>query len=175
MYKARQNIKISSRFLFLEDLSIERLEWINQILKENIKYSDLNNIKFFISGDAIYSLFEKDREKYWNEISKYPNVECIVDESELNLFGFDFEEIIKKFPENSLIINLKKQISNSYKNSLEFWNLFLKNTYSKKYDNKFGLFLFRGPYMSRNSVKALRLFEKCIENNINPELYTYLD
>lgn len=175
MYKARQNIKISSRFLFLEDLSIERLEWINQIFKENIKYSDLNNIKFFISGDAIYSLFEKDREKYWNEISKYPNVECIVDESELNLFGFDFEEIIKKFPENSLIINLKKQISNSYKNPLEFWNLFLKNTYSKKYDNKFGLFLFRGPYMSRNSVKALRLFEKCIENNINPELYTYLD
>ncbi|TFG05427.1 MAG: hypothetical protein EU539_09375 [Promethearchaeota archaeon] len=77
-------------FLFAEKISIGRLEWITNLIQtflemrqelkqtENIQINEIS-INIFLTGDAIYSLIDKQYLNLWLRILKYEEIKCIVD------------------------------------------------------------------------------------------------
>lgn len=156
----------NSYFLFLEKIPLERLRWIERCIS---KLDNLNEVKFFLSGDALFSLVDSRYKKNWTSLFKLDNFKCILDYEELNLLGFEIEKIIKEYSRIQINANFNP------KKSVDFWDDLINSIYAKNYNNRLGFLEFRGPYMSRTSVKVLRLLEGAIRSKLNPQLFTYLD
>lgn len=173
-------------FLFLEKIPVERLEWIKGCIsrrevlnkvekKKKAEGTKLDEYKFFLSGDALFSLVDNRYQQSWKELFSIPYVECILDSEELNLLGLDCEKIVEQFPKNQ--INFAKNNIEKPKNekSHDFWDNLINSIHAKKFNRRLGFLAFQGPYMSRTSVKMLRLLERSIKKRLNPQLFTYLD
>ncbi|MFX1312600.1 MAG: DsrE family protein [Promethearchaeota archaeon] len=126
----------------------------NTAFKKNI----IEEINFFLTGDAIFSLIDKRMEIYWKEMLNYSKITCFIDSDELKLHGFDLN---KK--------NMKKV------SKVNFWEKLITKSNSKNSDNIMGFLQFEGPYMSRNSVHVLKLLKVALLNSFNIHLYSYLD
>ncbi|MFX0070316.1 MAG: hypothetical protein ACFFAO_04420 [Candidatus Hermodarchaeota archaeon] len=166
--------------LFSEKISVTRLEWIadciNLFLENNqkfnlLEYSQDNEflIKFFLTGDSIFSLIDTLYLDLWLKIFKHKETICYVDSWDLELFG------LKKSDFNVKISNKLHIEDNKKTTPLLFWETFLKILDPKKYGNSFGFLELKGPYMSRTSVHILRALRASLREEISPELYAYLD
>jgi len=179
--KSRKEIS----FLFIEKLSLERLEWLsncfnNRETEENLYgkdseiFNDIKGLKFFLTGDALFSLIDKRYQKHWLRMLSYDSFQYVLDSEEIKLLGLKIEKSLRSFLEKWLLNN-DNNLSLKIESKSDFWDIFIKKIHAKLYGTQLGFLEFRGPYMSRTSVYALRLLKQAIENNLNSELFTYLD
>jgi len=173
-------------FLFMEKIPLERLKWICQCfseITEILKFGGreketkvkIDKVKFFLSNDALFSLIDRRYQKNWKYLIDTPFIDCILDSEELNLLGFDIDSIINQHPK-ILVNNTGNHVENQFKEGrINFWDDLINSIHAQNFNERLGFLEFRGPYMSRTSVKMLRLLEEAIKKQLHPQLFTYLD
>ncbi|MFW9988688.1 MAG: DsrE family protein [Candidatus Odinarchaeota archaeon] len=153
--------------LLFEAINFERLEWLSECILENylpnIRNSELSNtqigeINFFFTGDSIFSLIDKRFKKIWKKMVSPSEITLYVDPDELELYGFDLAMI-----DFNIVSNVN------------FWDNLIAKSKNNFSDNLMGFLQFDGPYMSRSSVHMLRFLTAALLNNLNIQLYSYLD
>ncbi len=181
------NIESRIYFLFMEKIPLERLKWIKDCIyeslnlpvpKEGIKNKENidNEVRFFLSGDSLFSLLDKRYQEIWTSIFNNSSIRCVLDSEELDLLGLEIQKIKKQFQSPNITIgsNLYKNCEN-VKDCEDFWYKLIETINARQFSKRLGFLELRGPYMSRTSVKALRLLEGAIMHQLNPQLFTYLD
>ncbi|MBD3193990.1 MAG: hypothetical protein GF317_02975 [Candidatus Lokiarchaeota archaeon] len=172
-------------FLFMEHIPPERLEWLSKCFNTNeteianhkkLLKNQKNNgkLRFFLTGDALFSLIDKRHRKNWDKLIKLNNFQCHLDSEEIKLLGLEIDKLNKLYNKENL--SGSQTLPNRIlKNNSRFWDNVIKSVNNQSYGDNLGFLEFQGPYMSRTSIYALQLLEKIIESKLNPELYTYLD
>ncbi|TFG17120.1 MAG: hypothetical protein EU531_04290 [Promethearchaeota archaeon] len=159
-------------FLFFNNLSKERLEWLNAILNQlNIQQkSPQYEISFFLGGESLYSLLDKRTSHLWSKMLNNSQIKLYPDHNELRILGLPSDLMLEEFSgskELSPNINLSSSSS--------FWDLIIENLMKEQFDSRIGLLQNDGPYMHRTSVYTVRLLNAAINRNLNTEFYGYLD
>jgi tRNA 2-thiouridine synthesizing protein C len=166
--------------LFTELLSNEKLNWIKNSLRffhqdkefgsdKQQKTSSLYHISIFLTGDAIFNLIDQRYSKCIQDLLVNFEVSIILDSDELQLYGFEYKDVFKNFKIKSSLLESKIRIKEN------FWTYLINNVKIKNEKNTVGFFQFEGPYMSRTSVYATRFIENALKNQVNVDLFTYLD
>jgi tRNA 2-thiouridine synthesizing protein C len=172
----------SQTFLLGDKLSTERLSWLAGCLKYSYlnQYSDALRhsgqekspiFLFFITGDALYSLHDRDLLNAWDMILSLPRVWIVCDREELDIRGLSVESLKIKYPDQIFDQNGRK---NSYPRS--FWRELVRVARRNNPDSSnFGYLQLTSPYMNRSCQNALTCLHAAIEEQMSPELYAYLD
>jgi len=158
-------------FLFFNNLSRERLQWLKTILNQlNIQQkSPQYEITFFLGGESLYSLLDKRTSHLWSKMLHNSQIKLYPDHNELRILGLPSDLILEKFSDSI-------EFSPKYLgNSSSFWDLIIENVMKEQFDSRIGLLQNDGPYMHRTSVYTVRLLNAAINRDINTEFYGYLD
>lgn len=172
----------SNPFLLGEALTAERLSWIAGTLKyfyvnihpDAFRHSSEGKnpfFTFFLTGDALYSLADRELLKIWEIILSLPQVRVVCDREELDLRGLSIDSLLLKFPGQVSDQNGKER---SYPRS--FWRELVR--VCRKHEPSalaFGYLLLKSPYMNRSCQNALDCCHAAAEEQTAPELYAYLD
>ncbi|MDD5188379.1 MAG: DsrE family protein [Methanoregula sp.] len=169
-------------FLLSSALTAERLSWIAESLKYfyiNIHPDALRHpsrdkntkFRFFITGDALYSLHEEETLQIWDLILSLPSVCLICDRRELDLRGLSVSSLIMKFP--GLVFDQKET---DQPDSWSFWKEIIRVCRQIDPDSKtLGYLQISSPYMNRSCQYSLACLQAVVKEGISPELYAYLD
>ncbi|TXT57183.1 MAG: hypothetical protein BAJALOKI2v1_520010 [Promethearchaeota archaeon] len=169
-------------FLFTELLSKERMNWVkdslykfnHETLRETKKQempSESYHLAMFLTGEAIYNLIDQQYSKLIEDVLLNYEASVIIDPNELELYGFEYNDLVRNFKNKSSLLESKIRIIKKE----NFWTYLINNIKIRNKKNRIGFFQFEGPYMSRTSVYATRFIESAIESKLNVDLYTYLD
>jgi len=163
-------------------VSKEKLTWLKNSLSIFRQKLDLENngqsetlnlyqLTFFLTGDAIFNLIDQQYSDIIQDFLLNYQVSFVIDSEELELYGFESNDLFRNLKNKPT--SLKSKIRTvSIKN---FWTNMINTIKIKNEKNGIGFFQFEGPYMSRTSVYATRFIENAIQNQLNVDLYTYLD
>ncbi len=172
-------------FLLGDVLTFERIDWFFDIIKnvETFLSNSEVKIQIFLTGDAIYNIFNEYNIPLWKSLLTDSKVIIIIDPTESNLYGLNMHQLEEIYPLNisnfsSKIVNTDTFISeNSDSESLifNFWDKLINSIKDYGFHQKLGILSFEGPYMHRTSIHILRLIERVLNNDMNAELYAYLD
>jgi tRNA 2-thiouridine synthesizing protein C len=172
----------SHLFLLGSPISRERLSWIADALKiffvnrrpeTFIKPRGGQDpaFSFFLTGDALYSLQERETLSIWESILSLPSVQITCDREEMDLRGISVDPLKVKYPGQVLDQN-GRRISHPR----SFWRgLVQAARKSMPGSPAMGYLHLRSPYMNRASSQALSFLQGGLEEGIGAELYTYLD
>lgn len=169
-------------FILGDPLSSERLTWLAGCLKYFylVQYPDALRHKaqrespifiLFITGDALYSLHEKDLLNIWDIILSLPGIWLVVDREELDIRGLSVRALKMKYPDQIFDQNGRKK---SYPRS--FWRELIR--VFRKHAPKgmsIGYLHLTSPYMNRSSQDPLNCLHAAAEEHLSPELYASLD
>lgn len=173
---------ISNPFLLGEVLTAERLSWIAGSLKfyfmnlhpDSLRHrSDKENPSFifFLTGDALYSLIDRDLVLIWEFILSLPLVWIVCDREEMDLRGLSIDSLKMKYPDQIFDKNGRQK---SYPRS--FWREVTRVCRQHEPESKtFGHLLLTSPYMHRSCQDVLVCLYAATEEQMSPELYAYLD
>lgn len=170
-------------FLLEEMLTLERLTWIEEVLKFYFLklYPEflLHHTKpgeaaftFLVTGDALYSLNEQDTLPVWEIILSLPSVKIICDRQELDLRGISVERLKMKSPEQVIDHN-----SMGMNGQTSFWKDVVKiaRQNHEPLPSTIGYLHIESPYMHSSGLNALRCLAAAIEVRASIDLYCYLD
>jgi len=173
---------IPNPFLLGEVLTAERLSWIAGSLKfyfMNLHPDSLRHRSkkenpsfiFFLTGDALYSLVDRELLLIWEFILSLPMVWIVCDREEMDLRGLSVDSLKMKYPDQIFDQNGREK---SYPRS--FWRDIIR--VCRQHEPKamtFGHLLLTSPYMNRPCQNALVCLYAATEEQMSPELYAYLD
>ena len=169
-------------FILGTPVSRERLSWMADALKicfvSRIPESFLHNraggepaVSFFLTGDALYSLHERETLSLWESILSLPSVVLTCDREELDLRGLSVDSLKVKFPGQVLDQN-GRRISHPR----SFWRGLVQATRrSVPGSTGLGHLLLHSPYMHRAPGLALSCLHGALEEGMTADLYLYLD
>jgi tRNA 2-thiouridine synthesizing protein C len=169
-------------FLCGEGITPERLSWIGESLKyffitmspETLRHPARGGspvFTFFITGDALYSLFNRELLQEWEIILSLPSIQVICDQQELGLRGLSIEPLKMKY--SGLIESLTE---NSDDNSQSFWAKVTETAREHAPGiGVLGYLQMKSPYMHSSCVYALRYLDAALDAGCSPELYAVLD
>jgi tRNA 2-thiouridine synthesizing protein C len=170
-------------FLLGTPLTQERLSWIDESLKfffvklypETLRHhAKLKEsvFTFLITGDALYSLHEPEKQQVWEKILLLPSVRIICDRQELDLRGISVERLKMKYPDQVINHN-----SLSLNGQTSFWRDVVKiaRQHEQPVPSTIGYLQFESPYMHRSSLSAVQCLTAALEVQAGIELYAYLD
>ncbi|HUK92619.1 MAG TPA: DsrE family protein [Methanomicrobiales archaeon] len=172
----------SHLFLFGSPVTRERLSWIGDGLKlffvnrmpeafRQAPGSAEPAVSFFVTGDALYSLHDRETLPLWEGILSLPSVKMVCDREELDLRGLSVEPLRMKFPGQVQDQN-GRQIS--YPRS--FWREVVQAARKNEPGSaSLGYLHLESPYMNRASVRAVSCLHAALEEGLSAELYAYLD
>ena len=160
-------------YIFSDSISTSILEFLLFSFDNNCKSE---KITIYITGDAIYSLFNFEFREIWNQLDEKfaDRLRIVIDLWESKILGVDLSNL----PNNC------GKIWNNYSQDFEmnhplnFWRFLVRDFLRfglVSADSPIGFLQMEGPYMSRNSVYCIRLLEAAKLEHLNPELYAYLD
>jgi tRNA 2-thiouridine synthesizing protein C len=169
-------------FLLGSPVTRERLSWITDGLK--IFFVNLMPeaflqpqgggeaaVSFFITGDALYSLHDRETLPLWESILSLPSVKLVCDREELDLRGMSVEPLRMKYPGQILDQN-GRQIN--YPRS--FWREVVQSARrNEPGSGVIGYLHLKSPYMNRASIRALSCLHATLEEGVSAEMYAYLD
>ena len=169
-------------FLLGGPLGPERLSWIADALKicfvNRIPESFLHSrpgqepvVSFFITGDALYSLLERETLSLWESILSLPSVRITCDREEMDLRGIMVNSLKMKYPGQVLDQN-GRRISHPR----SFWRgLVQAARRTVPGSTALGYLLLRSPYLNRAPRLALSCLQAALEEGMHADLYAYLD
>ncbi|MGV9203142.1 MAG: DsrE family protein [Promethearchaeia archaeon] len=156
-------------FLFVEKIPIERFNWLKACISSIDKRINISNsleVNFYLTGDALFSLYDLRYQDIWKKLLATNKVKIIIDFWDLKFLGLD---------QGKMSILSKNQIIFANSNPYGFWNKLINHISVKEWGKDYGFLQMRGPYMSRTTVHLLRALKSALENDLSPELYAYLD
>lgn len=172
----------SHAFILGDPLPVERLSWLAGCLKysylvqypDALRHSGLEESPIFIlfiTGDALYSLTEKDTRSIWDIILSLPRVWLVCDREELDIRGLSVKALKMKYPDQIFDQNGRKT---SYPRS--FWRELIR-VFRKHAPEamSIGYLHFSSPYMHRSSQDSLNFLHAAAEEHLSPELYASMD
>jgi tRNA 2-thiouridine synthesizing protein C len=172
----------SQAFILGDSLSIERLTWLAGCLKYSylVQYPDALRHSgkregpifiLFITGDALYSLHDRDLLNIWDMILSLPGTWVVCDREELDIRGLSVRGLKMKYPDQIFDQNGRRT---SYPRS--FWRelirIFRKHAPEAM---SIGYLHLTSPYMNRSGQNPLNCLHAAAEERISPELYAFLD
>jgi tRNA 2-thiouridine synthesizing protein C len=173
---------ISHLFLLGSRLTPERLAWIADSLKicfvnripESFRGSRPGGepaVSFFVTGDALYSLHERETLALWEGILSLPSVRVTCDREELDLRGLSLDSLKMKYPGTVLDQN-GRRISHPR----SFWRgLVQAARRTVPGASALGYLLLGSPYMNRGPDLAVSCLQGALEEGLPADLYAYLD
>jgi len=170
-------------FLFGSPVSRERLSWIADALKiffvnrlpEAFRQPTIAGAEpvasFFLTGDALYSLHDRDTLPLWESILSLTAVRVTCDREEMDLRGISVEALKVKFPQQVLDQN-GRRISHPR----SFWRGLVQAAgKSAPGSAALGYLQLSSPYMHRSAGLAVSCLQAALEEGVGAELYAYLD
>jgi tRNA 2-thiouridine synthesizing protein C len=169
-------------FLLGNRLTPERLSWIADALKicfvnripESFRGSRPGGepaISFFVTGDALYSLQERESLALWEGILSLPSVRVTCDREEMDLRGLSLDSLKMKYPGTVLDQN-GRRISHPR----SFWRgLVQAARRTVPGATALGFLLLRSPYMNRGPGLAISCLQGALEEGLPADLYAFLD
>ncbi|MEM2123916.1 MAG: hypothetical protein QXL43_01100 [Methanolinea sp.] len=160
----------ASTFLFCESLCRERMEWLAGVIGAAgtgaLSQDGGWSLKFFLTGDALYSLADARTRPVWVTLSRMPSLEVIVDADELRLHGLH----------GSISPGAGEVRVSCPDGRFPFWGALVSTLENEWAGTRGAAFLLcYPPYMSRVPVYMLRFLSRAVDAGLNPELYCYLD
>jgi len=164
-----KNYDFNLIILLSDRISIERINWLENLLI-SLKTTRCNvKPKLFLTGSALYIFFNS---KYFNRLNKI-----------YNLYSKNFENNTLFEIDNSeariIGLNKIKKINSEFDDHCLFWNNlieYLKKIYNgQRILKNIGFLQLESPYFNRSSVFCVRFLQSAINNCVIPELYLYLD
>ena len=173
----------SHLFLLGSPVTRERLSWIADGLKiffvdrmpEAFRQPSTGGadpaVSFFITGDALYSLHDRETLPLWESILSLPSVKLTVDREEMDLRGLSFDSLKFKFPGQILDQN-GRRISHPR----SFWRGLVQAAGKIAPGSAaLGYLQLSSPYMHRSAGQALSCLQAALEEGVGADLYAYLD
>lgn len=172
----------SHAFILGEQVSAERLSWLAGCLKYSYLVQHPDTLRhsvqqespifiFFLTGDALYSLHNRELLAIWDMILSLPGIWIVCDREELDLRGLSVKSLKMKYPDQIFDQNGRKK---SYPRS--FWRELIRVFRKHSPESlTFGYLLLASPYMNRSCQDALNCLHAAAEEQLSPELYAYLD
>ncbi|HMK15303.1 MAG TPA: sulfur oxidase, partial [Methanomicrobiales archaeon] len=169
-------------FLLGSRLTPERLSWIADALKicfvnripESFRTSRPGQepaFSFFVTGDGLYSLRERETLALWESILSLPSVRVTCDREEMDLRGLSLDSLKMKYPGTVLDQN-GRRISHPR----SFWrNLVQASRRIVPGATALGYLLVSSPYMNRAPALMVSWLKGALEEGISADLYAYLD
>jgi tRNA 2-thiouridine synthesizing protein C len=174
---------VSSHFFLCgEAVTHERLSWIGESLKyffitmspETLRHPTRGGMPvftFFLTGDALYSLFDRELLQLWEITLSLPSIRIVCDQQELLLRGLSIEPLKMKYP--GLITSLPEKSDN---NTRSFWGEVTATAREHAPGAQIlGYLQMKSPYMHDTCAYALRYLDAALESGCSPELYAFLD
>jgi len=156
-------------FLFCDPIPAERIRWIAASI---VAWNDTSStghpgtVKFFLTGDALFSLVDARARPAWGRVSTLPSVQIIADGDELQLQGLR-DSVSSGFPQVGIT---------GVGDQGPFWEGLVTALKEEWAGAKNAAFLLcNSPYMSRIPVYMLRFLSRVEKAKLHPELYSYLD
>jgi tRNA 2-thiouridine synthesizing protein C len=167
-------------FFTTDKLTPERLSWLAELLKfycarlhpESLQHHPLTPtppFSFFISGDAAYSIVDRQCAQFWEILFRLPPLRCVFDMTALRLRGISAEPVRMKNPDQVLT---RESVTDGQPGA--FWYSVLEGLCQDTPDS-IGVLAHASPYTHRSSGILPRLLFAAVEKNISPEFYGYLD
>jgi tRNA 2-thiouridine synthesizing protein C len=170
-------------FLLRDTLTVERLGWIDELLKFYFLNLDPRSFRHtthdreaafivFLTGDALYSLLNPPTVELWESLFSLPSIKIVCDQEELALRGITVERLKMKNPDlvithNSLALNGRPS----------FWKDVMK--YARQHElpmpSTIGYLHIASPYMHHSSATLLHCLGAALESHASWDLYCYLD
>ncbi|HTY52585.1 MAG TPA: DsrE family protein [Methanomicrobiales archaeon] len=172
----------SHLFLLGSALSAERLSWIADALKicfvnripESFRGPHTGQepaVSFFLTGDALHSLHERETLPFWESILSLPSVRVTCDREEMDLRGLSLDSLRMKYP-GTLLDQNGRRISHPR----SFWRgLVQAARRTVPGATALGYLLLESPYMNRAPVRAISCLLGALEEGLTADLYAYLD
>ncbi len=169
-------------FLLGSPVTRERLSWIADGLKlffvDRMPEAFLHSpgrgepaVSFFITGDALYSLHDRETLPLWEGILTLPSVRMVCDREELDLRGMSVEPLRMKFPGQ-----VQDQNGRKISHPRSFWREVVQSARKNEPGSgSLGYLHLKSPYMNRASVQALSCLHAALEEGVEAEMYAYLD
>ena len=170
-------------FLFGSPVTRERLSWMADALKiffvnrmpEAFRQAPgagaEPTVSFFLTGDALYSLQNRETLPLWESILSLPAVRVTCDREEMDLRGISVESLKLKFPQQVLDQN-GRRISHPR----SFWRGLVQAAGKCAPGSAaLGYLQLSSPYMHRSAGLAVSCLQAALEEGVGAELYTYLD
>lgn len=169
-------------FILGDPLPAERLSWLAGCLKysylvqypEALRHSVQQESPIFIlflTGDALYSLHDRELLNTWDIVLSLPGVWLVCDREELDIRGLSLRALKMKYPDQIFDQNGR---SKSYPRS--FWRelirVFRKHAPTAM---SLGYLQVSSPYMNRSSECSVNCLHAAAEEHLSPELYAFLD
>jgi tRNA 2-thiouridine synthesizing protein C len=167
-------------FFTLDSLTPERLSWLTELLKfycarmhpESLQHHPLvptPPFTFFISGDAAYSIIDRQCAQFWEILFRLPPFQCMFDMTALRLRGISPEPVRMKNPHQVLT---RESVIGGQPGA--FWYSLLEEL-CQNAPESIGVLAHVSPYMHHASGTLPVLLSVAVEKNISPEFYGYLD
>ncbi|MDD1718628.1 MAG: DsrE family protein [Methanoregulaceae archaeon] len=169
-------------FLLGDALTTERLTWIAGSLKFYFVSLHPDALRqapegkppyfiFFLTGDALYSLVDRENLPIWEIILGLPQVWIVCDREELDLRGLSVDSLKMKYPGQIFDQNGRQS---SYPRS--FWREIIRiGRQLEPASLTIGYMLTKSPYMYGSCRNAVDCLHAATEEQLSPELYAYLD
>lgn len=172
----------SHAFVLGDPLSPERLSWLAGCLKyfylvqfpDALRHSvrrESPMFILFITGDALYSLHDKDLLNIWDMILSLPGIWLVCNREELDIRGLSVRPLKIKYPDQIFDHNGRKT---SYPRS--FWRELIR-VFRKHAPEAMtiGYLHLTSPYMNRSCQDVLNCLHAAAEEQMSPLLYAILD
>jgi len=125
----------------------------------------------FLTGDALYSLHDRNLLNTWDLVLSLPGVWLVCDREELDIRGLSLRALKMKYPDQIFDQNGRNK---SYPRS--FWRelirVFRKHAPTAM---SIGYLQVSSPYMNRSSECSVNCLHAAAEEHLSPELYAFLD
>ncbi len=172
----------SNSFLFGEELTVERLSWLAESLKNFFVTIHPDALRhpsrekdpffvFFLTGDSLYSLHDEETLRLWDIILSLPSVRLVCDREELDLRGLSISSLKMKYAGN-----VSDQNGRQNSSPRSFWREVVRVWRRHEPESGvFGFFQLSSPYMNRPCQYSLTCLHAAVEEQMSPEVYGYLD
>jgi len=129
------------------------------------------DFSFFVTGDALYSLVERETLPLWESILSLPSVQITCDREEMDLRGISVDSLKMRHP-NQVLDQNGRRISHPR----SFWRgLVQAARRSAPGSAALGYLHLASPYMNRACNRTLSCLQGALEEGVAAELYAYLD
>ena len=167
-------------FFTLDKLTPERLSWLTELLKfycarlhpESLQHHPIvptPTFTFFISGDAAYSIVDRQCAPFWEILFRLPPFQCTFDMTALRLRGISPEPVRMKNPHQVIT---RESVDDGQPGA--FWHSLLAELIRNEPES-IAVLAHASPYAYHPSGSMTCFLSVATEKNIPPEFYGYLD
>ncbi len=165
-----------------QKMTLERFTWITELLKlfcshhypESFHHhprTQVPSFSIFFSGDACYSLINRQYSHLWEILFRLPHIRFLFDTRDLLMRGISIEPFQRRSPDQFIPVSPGHDGA-----SIDFAGAILRKVIQPdSEDRSLGFLYLESPYLGSSGQGVVDLFHAAIRERVSPEWYGYLD